>query len=174
MNWLKDDPDHVLALLDDEPDKWAAPRVHKVNVRTGERELNCQKSQRVLPEWIADYDGRVRVGIRYGLSFGKTDVEIHYRPDEESSWEILQDIDYFEADRLVPYGFNKDDPNILLVTTKEDRDEVEYEEDLSSLRPLTERRIIGPYRDDEIERITNRSWSSRASARSRSKPILLR
>lgn len=151
LNWLKDDPDHVLALLDDEPDKWAAPRVHKVNVRTGEREL-IAKNRKGFLEWIADYDGRVRVGIRYGLSFGKTDVEIHYRPDEESSWEILQDIDYFEADRLVPYGFNKDDPNILLVTTKEDRDEVEYEEDLYRY-DLTERRIIGPHRDDEIERV---------------------
>jgi len=151
LNWLENDPDHILALLDDEPDEWASPRVHKVNVHTGERTL-IKKNRKGFFGWIADYDGRIRVGTRYSMNFGKTDVEIYYRGSPDAKWEILQDIDYFEADRLLPYGFYKEDPNILLVTTNEERGEFKFDEDLYRY-DLTERRIIGPHRDEELTRI---------------------
>jgi len=162
LSWLKNDADHILAMLDDEPGLWGKPRVHKVNIVTGERTL-IEKNRKGYFRWIADYDGDVRIGTRYGHKFGEPHVKIYYRANSDSRWELLQDVDFFAADRFLPYGFQRNDDNILLVSTNEHRGEFDYAEDLYRY-DLTQRKITGPYQDEDfihIQALTKRALPDR-------------
>lgn len=156
VNWLEDDPDHILAALSNEPGEWNEPRVHKVNVNTGKREL-VQRNDKGFYYWVADEAGDIRVGARVRVNLGRSDVEMFYRATKGESWEKLQDADYFDNDRIMPYRFDRDDPNILLVTTRElSREELEVDE-LSGLYryDLNQRKIVGPYVNTDYKRLVD-------------------
>jgi dipeptidyl aminopeptidase/acylaminoacyl peptidase len=150
VEWLESDPDHILAVLDNEEREWAAPVVHKVNVNNGNRTL-VARNRRGVQHWIADKKGRVRIGIKVDTKFDRQNVTVYYRDADESDWETLQKVDYFDHDRLVPYRFHEADSDVLLVTSA-NLDDVEDDEDMEEdlfIYDLNVRKVVGPYVDTQ-------------------------
>ena len=156
IHWLPDDPDHVLAILNDTPDKWASPEVDLVNINTGKAKTvlkNTKGSQR----WIADADGNLRIGVKIDTRLGRRNVTVYYRETIKSKWEELQKTDYFDNKRLVPYRFDEDDSNILLVSIDELNDSSDIDETERNLfrYDLTLRDVVGPYKNNYREKVIN-------------------
>jgi len=143
---LPNDDDHMLMALDDMPNSWAKPIVHKINVSTGKREITL-KNRIGAYNWISDYNGQVRIGIQYKTRLNQKDVILHYRENNKSEWEILEKADYFDTSRIVPHRFKKADDNILLVTKGELEDGKEIDDLSVTLYEydLTTREIIGKH-----------------------------
>ena len=154
VSWLEEEPDYVLAELDDEKDSWAMPVVHKVNVNTGKRELVLDNKMDVF-RWIADSNGDIRIGIKYDTGNSTSNVTTFYRENENAGWEILQKADFFDHDRLEPMRFDTEDANILLLTSDnlEENDFSRASEEKLFRYDLTQRKVLGPYRDERSEKI---------------------
>ncbi len=152
ISFLDNDPKHVLAALDDNPYRWAAPMVHKVNVYSGTKH-RIEKNKLGVYRWIADNNGVLRVGVKHDTKSDHNEVTIYYRENAEAKWEELQNTHYFARQRLVPVRFHETDANILLIsneqlakeTDKHDVDLLQYD--------LAQRKIIGPYIDDREKAI---------------------
>ena len=154
IDWLPDDPNHVLAVLNDTPNKWASPEVDLVDINTG-KSKTILKNTRGAQQWIADADGNVRIGVKVDTRLSYRNVTIYYRETVKSKWEKLQKVDYFDHNRLVPYRFDEDDANILLVSVDElgDNNSVdELERDLFQY-DLTLRKVVGPYKNTYREKV---------------------
>ena len=154
---LEDDPEHILAELDNDERQWGEPHVHKVNIITGKKE-RVLKSRKGVQRWLADADGVIRIGTRIKADRGRSGVSTFYREAETASWETLQEADYFDHDRLLPLRFDKDDPNILLITTQDLGDGAipdETVEDTIFRYDLTERRVIGSYVNQHLKDVLN-------------------
>ncbi|MCP4000058.1 MAG: S9 family peptidase [Gammaproteobacteria bacterium] len=150
VDWLENDPEHILAALDDEPRGWAQPRVHKVNVVTGKREIVARNFGHIY-DWYADPNGDIRIGVRYKLTFGKSDVEILHRKTIDDNWETLQEVSYFDKEKLIPYRFDKEDPNILLVVNRATNAEDENKELFKY--DLTTNKVVGNYVNEKRKKL---------------------
>ncbi len=152
VNWLVNDPDHILVALDDS--NWARPNIDKVNVYTGEKKSYIRNNLGFY-SWLADNDGNVRLGIKPDIKNNKKGVTLYYRETEDDKWEILQKADYFDDDRLLPAQFDEDDPNILLLSTAEleDSDVSDHTGERLYRYDLTQRKVLGPYIDKRKEKI---------------------
>jgi hypothetical protein len=122
VSFPENDPDHILAALDDVEGGWAMPNVDRVNVYTGERTLVARNSMGFY-SWLADKNGNLRIGVKADTESNSSNVTIYYRETENDNWEILQKADNYDNDRLLPLRFDEDDPNILLLTTVEKAEE---------------------------------------------------
>ncbi|HEY6528473.1 MAG TPA: S9 family peptidase [Cellvibrionaceae bacterium] len=146
------DRTHLLMELDDNPEEWNAPQVHKVDLETGKKEL-IQKNDMQVERWIADNQGRIRVGIRYKDS--NTSFAILYRENERAPWEELQNVKYKAEERLDVVGFSPDDDQTLLVSSDQLRD---GESSLSGPSKLFKynlktRQIEGEYSDSDYNKV---------------------
>jgi len=146
VSWLRDDPDHVLATVDDHETNWLSPLVHRIRVVTGEKSL-VQGNNLGIQWWIADDSGQIRIGSRIDTKAKRGKVTTFYRETEDSEWEQLQKVDFFNHDRLEPYRFAEEDPGILLVTTANLADDLEPEELEYTLfsYDLSRREVTGKY-----------------------------
>ncbi|NVJ58779.1 MAG: S9 family peptidase [Gammaproteobacteria bacterium] len=149
IDLLKHDSKHVLAVLDNDEERWGAPEVHKVNVYTGEK-TRILRNYLNIHEWITDNTGSVRLGLRYSTSKAEQSVLIYYRENEKKSFEVLDKSGYFEKERIRPVKFNETDPNLLVVSTID-----EQNKDQSALFNfnLSEQKIVGPYTNSLYERV---------------------
>ena len=146
INWLDNDPDHVLAILSIEGGEWDEPRVHKVNVNTGDRKL-IQRNKKGFYMWVADSAGDLRVGARHKINLGRADIETFYREKDSDDWQQLQTSDYFSDDRIIPYRFDDDNPDILIMTTREFSRDAQRINEVSGLYryDLKQKKILGEY-----------------------------
>ncbi len=156
ISWLKHDPKHILASLDREKldNSGFFPTVHKVNVDTGKREL-IQDPARLIRDWVADDLGGIRIGVSYErLSSKDARRKIHYRETSNSPWEVIHNERILEHSSMYPRRFDREDPNLLLVTSdglvnkENDEDDIDY-----FIYDLKGRKINGPYVDDQEEKI---------------------
>ncbi len=149
LDRLPHDDEHVLALLDNDPDIWAAPMVHKVNVYTGKRFL-FERNRKGNQSWIVDNTGIPRIAVKKGTDNTKTHT--YYRQAKKEKWQLLQKIDYFDKDRIEAYRFDKNDNNILLVTTANLEDEQIIDESTTRLfrYDLSTQEILGEYKDERL------------------------
>lgn len=151
---LKGDPDHVLAVLDNEPaaTNWGLPRVHRINVRTGARTL-VQRNRIGVTQWLADARGDIRLGVRVPTGAGSLDTRIYYRAEADQDWEVLQDVGYFDRQRLLPVRFHPKLRNVLLVTSGELMDEaIDSGEPFLFSFDLADRSLLGPFEDEDEAR----------------------
>ncbi|MFO1367760.1 MAG: S9 family peptidase [Marinagarivorans sp.] len=150
----KQDTRHMLMALDDDKNTFNAPLVHQVDLETGEKKL-VEKNTRGIGYWVADHQGRLRIGIRYKDS--TRNQAIFYRINESSPWEELQNVKISDNDLLEVFSFMPEDDNILLVTT----DQLSDENELTSPGTpeklyrynLTTRTIEGEYVDTIYNKI---------------------
>lgn len=153
VHTLPGDDKHVLVVVDDRKDEWAMPHVHKINLYTGKKEFQ-QKSTRRIQYWLSDPDGNILVGGKTDTR-GSTETKTYYRPTEDSNWQVLQEADYFDSERLVPFRFDKDRPGILIFTTHEINDEYRWravdETDIELFEyDLAQGKIIGEYKNQKL------------------------
>jgi hypothetical protein len=62
LDWLEDDPDHIIMQFASERDEQALPDVRKVNITTGRSEIVKRRFIGVN-SWVTDSNGEPRVGI---------------------------------------------------------------------------------------------------------------
>ncbi|MEK6802738.1 MAG: alpha/beta fold hydrolase [Nitrospirota bacterium] len=107
------DPGHVLIALDIE--RPLSPDVYKLDVYSGERTLvqanpGLQPGVRNVLQWIADRQGRLRVGVG---QFGTT-VRVIYQVPESTLWRDLVEYDLAKETGMLPLAFDAD-PDWLYV-----------------------------------------------------------
>lgn len=107
------DPRHVLIALD--IDRPLSPDVYRMDVYSGERTLvqtnpGLQPGVRNVLQWIADRQGRLRVGVS---QFG-TLVRVMYKVPESTLWRELVEYDLAKETGLFPLAFDAD-PDWLYV-----------------------------------------------------------
>lgn len=148
------DKSHMLMALDGDDHTFNLPAVHLVNLETGEKKL-VEKNGRGMSHWVADNNGKLRIGIRYKDS--NRDYAIFYRETETSPWQELQKVKLANNDRLEVYDFDPKDNNILLVSTDQLEDARErttpgIPQKLYRYN-LTTRQIEGEYVDEVFNRV---------------------
>jgi dipeptidyl aminopeptidase/acylaminoacyl peptidase len=99
------DPRHVLLALDLERPN--SPDVYNVDIYSGERTLvqtnpGLQPGVRNVLQWIADREGRLRVGVG---QFGTT-VRVMYKVPESTLWRELVEYDLAKETGMVPLAFD--------------------------------------------------------------------
>lgn len=118
---LPDDPDHVLAVLNDEYGRYGYPEVERVNIHTGQGKL-AQRNVRDIVSWFADDEGKIRAGyaVNYkGRGRRGRAATIYFRASEESEWEAVQQVDIRDGELMYPVGFDPEDGMVMLVSSNE-------------------------------------------------------
>ena len=105
IDWLPDDPEHILMAIDVEV--FALPSVFKVNVYTGST-TRLERGKRSIRDWVVDRQHNVRVGITLDYDSG----ERHVLLKEDDSWRTLFSYNAMSEKGEMPLGFGLD-PNIL-------------------------------------------------------------
>ena len=106
IDWLPEDPDHILVALDEDFD--ARYEVRKVNVNTGKYSIH-RKSIDGIQNWIVDQAGEIRLG--YGYRLGEQRIVFK---DAAGNWLALDKTDWYE-NGWSPVLFT-DDPEVIIVT----------------------------------------------------------
>lgn len=100
VDWLEDDPRHMLLAVDDDLD--GAFDVRRVDVRNGRYKVIRAASPDVS-EWLTDHNGRVRFG--HGLDDDNRRVGVLKRPNGD--WEDVSASEWMQRG-FIPHGFEKD------------------------------------------------------------------
>ena len=126
IDWLRDDPDHVLI-------NWWQPdqngsSVRRVHVKSG-RLTTVTSSIPFVVGWATDHRGQVRAG--WGFPPKGTGYFLYARASPEGDFEKLIDFDPFEEAGFVFAGFSEDPAKIYVISDETGRDAV-YSYDLAS------------------------------------------
>lgn len=117
IDFLEDDPDHILMAFSDE--NQALNDVHMVNVNTGRYRM-IQRSRSGVQRWYTDRRGELRAG--QGLS-DRRGTEEHWnliiRDADRDEWSEADDFPGLDAD-VALFGFT-DDPDELVIGSREGR-----------------------------------------------------
>ena len=165
---LPGDDEHILAVLNDRPDRFNYPEVDRVNIVTGRSE-RIQENDRAIVQWMADGQGRLRLGVAFnykGRGQRGREVMIYHRRDDDSEWETLQTGDVFDEDLIYPVRFDVADPNVLLVSSREIQDQVRAQETLELYRyDITKRKLLGRFEEPALAALEDRVRSQHDLAR---------
>jgi dipeptidyl aminopeptidase/acylaminoacyl peptidase len=164
VDWLDNDPDHILAVVERAIDNKTALidlrtnqnhyLLHKVNVNTGEKTL-IDHNRQGFYRWVVDADGNPRIGVKVHDG-PRGYISSYYRVTPDSDWKRLEKLKVLDNDRLTPLFFDEQDSNILIVTSDNLQDE-DYTENKMDLHryDLTRGQIIGAYEDPDFTPIKN-------------------
>lgn len=156
VDWLDTDSGHILAVLERRIDDKTHDfnlisdknpyLLHKVNVNTGEKVI-VDRNPMGFSRWVVDNEGNVRVGVKYAGGSGAL-VKSYYRKTPNAEWTPLQKLKFLDGNRLMPWFFDENDNNILIVTSEnlEDEDYSKGQMDLHRY-DLTKGEVVGLYED---------------------------
>ncbi|MBE0366678.1 alpha/beta hydrolase family protein [Pseudoalteromonas aurantia] len=114
ISMLPDDPKHILVAVDF--DTANRPTVFKVNVDT-KRRKRILRPRRNISDWIADEQGRVRIGYKL---IDTTISYVIYDHDKNKLYEKpLYQFDAFSAERVTILGFGKDGDTLYIKANHE-------------------------------------------------------
>jgi dipeptidyl aminopeptidase/acylaminoacyl peptidase len=119
VDWLPDDPDHILLALDIL--KPLAPDVYKVDINTGSRD-KIQNGREYVFDWITDRQHRVRAAVKTNYRFkngSDSDYEVLFTLPDENEWKTAWKYAALSEEEIEPLGF-ANDPNILYVSAYKD------------------------------------------------------
>jgi dipeptidyl aminopeptidase/acylaminoacyl peptidase len=105
IDWLDDDPEHILLQLD--ATELGLPTVFKVNVNTGSTS-RVMKGKKKIRDWFTDRQHNVRVGVALDFDTGEQNIYLK----EGDGWRTLFSHNIMTEKGVYPLGFAKD-PNIL-------------------------------------------------------------
>lgn len=105
IDWLPDDPDHILISLDAEA--LGLPSVYKVNVNDGGTS-RLIRGKKKIRDWITDRQHNVRIGVTLDYDSGEREVLLM----EGDDWRTLFSYNAMTEKGEYPIGFGLD-PNIL-------------------------------------------------------------
>lgn len=126
IDWLPDDPKHILMQID--LDSYALPSVFKVNVYT-KRKSRVERGKKDIRHWITDQQGVVRIGM--SRIFDETVVTYLHRKDEDSKFDVLFEGDFLSENDIDILGFALD-PNVLYYRAYNDNYKAIFRMDLTS------------------------------------------
>ncbi len=110
IDWLRDDPQHVLISLRKPDRRRPSPGVYRLDVESGDLDRE-QRPHGKIGDWRTDGDGKVRLGI----ATEKTQRTIYGRIDPEGEWMRLASWDVWKESGFAPLGLADHDPAKLLV-----------------------------------------------------------
>lgn len=105
VDWLNDDPEHILMAIDVEVP--GLPSVYKINVNNG-RATRIERGKREIRSWLTDRQHNVRVGVSLDYETGERNVWLK----ENGKWRTIFNYDAMSEKGEIPLGFGVD-PNIL-------------------------------------------------------------
>jgi dipeptidyl aminopeptidase/acylaminoacyl peptidase len=105
IDWLPDEPDHILMAIDVVMP--GLPSVYKVNVVTG-KVKRLIKGKREIRDWMTDRQHNVRIGVTLNYESGEREVLLK----EGDEYKTLFSYNAMNEKGEYPLGFAKD-PNIL-------------------------------------------------------------
>ncbi len=108
VDWLPQDPEHILIAIVGERDRPTGPAVYKVNVYDGQK-TRIQRPYAGITNWLTDRQQRVRIGMRVGAE--TTEV---YVKQGKRGWRSKWLFDNFSHGEIWPLGFGLD-PDILFL-----------------------------------------------------------
>ena len=106
IDWMPEDPDHILVSLDEDFD--GRDEVRRVNVNTGSYRIH-RKSIDGVQHWVVDQSGEVRLG--YGYRLGESRMVFK---DAKGDWLTLDDTDWYQ-NGWRPRAFTADKEIIIVV-----------------------------------------------------------
>jgi dipeptidyl aminopeptidase/acylaminoacyl peptidase len=111
IDFLPDDPDHILIALDiDSPNQ---PGVYKLNIYTTLMS-RISRGKLQIRDWMTDQQGNLRLGDALNYRDGEASLRVLIKP-EDSTWAKLFEYNALEESGVTPLGFDLD-PNILYYT----------------------------------------------------------
>lgn len=160
IDLLPNEPDHVLMALEPTKQKpgfairgpgWTtateriSSQVHKVNIRTGSKEI-YDRNPRAFNWAFFDSKGIARIGLHYSKESYKN-VTLFHQSQDEDGWFPLEQLEYFNHQRMFPHFIADEDDNILVVSSRalEDENYDQNDDDLYAY-DLTKKEIVGPYK----------------------------
>jgi dipeptidyl aminopeptidase/acylaminoacyl peptidase len=140
IDWLPDDPDHVLLALDHDDLSWGTA-VYKVDVNTGDRKI-YEPPRSEMNFLCTDASHRVRVGVEHNQDKGRNTF---WACDPEgNNWRKLAvDNGVFDAAAIMPLGFGLD-PHILYVSSRVHGLEAIHTMDLREEKPKLVLKLSDP------------------------------
>ncbi len=126
ISLLPNDPAHVLLSMD--MSSKGFPAVYRYNIYSGQR-IMVQRSMRHVRRWLADQQGRVRVG----LGFHGTHYKILIKDLETARWKKVWQYKTFAKSAVTPLGFGRN-PNMLYVRAMYQGRNAVYSVDLNDKR----------------------------------------
>ncbi len=154
ISLLPEDENHILVSVDDNPDSWASPMVHKVDVRNGKK-IRIFSNKIGAYRLYFDNDRQLRFALKQSKKASSNTTKLLYRAHEQAKWQEVQKVDYFDPERLQIYGFHPKDNNLLLVTTDalaDEQDISEYDQTPNLYEfDLTKKAIGDKYADQKRE-----------------------
>jgi dipeptidyl aminopeptidase/acylaminoacyl peptidase len=105
IDWMPDDPEHILISIDAEV--LGLPSVYKVNVNTGSLS-RVIRGKKGIRDWVTDRQHNVRIGVSLDYDTGEREVLLK----KGDSWETLFAYNAMTEKGEYPMGFALD-PNIL-------------------------------------------------------------
>lgn len=107
IDWLPDDPEHILMAIDLEAP--LLPSVYKISVSDAKMS-RVERGKRQIREWTTDQQGNVRIGK--ALDYESGERTVYYRKTADDDWETLFEYNAMKDKGFYPRGFALD-PNIL-------------------------------------------------------------
>lgn len=103
IDFLPDDPEHILVALD--LDVQLQPSVYKLNIYTKKKKRLIKGKMRIR-DWITDQQGEVRVGKMLDYKSGL--AKIYVRDNAEQDWKALFEYNALEDPAMSALGFGLD------------------------------------------------------------------
>jgi len=111
VDWLDNDPDHILMAFSDEDNNNLQPDIKRVNVATG-RYVTVQRGLRDIQWWITDATGAPRIGQGYkDNSFGTAVMRI--RDTQGARWRSADDYPGLSANTRI-HGFTQNPDEVII------------------------------------------------------------
>ncbi|QJR80890.1 S9 family peptidase [Alteromonas pelagimontana] len=105
IDWLPDDPEHILIAIDIETVN--LPSVYKVNIYNGKLSM-VERGKRRIRDWMTDQQSQLRLGTALNYENGETEILLKDGDD----WKTLFSYNALSDKPITPKGFALD-PNIL-------------------------------------------------------------
>lgn len=119
VDFLEDDPDHILMAFSDRDQSLSD--INRVNVKTGRYRI-IERTKKHVQQWYTDSRGVPRVGKGLVDRHGATEKEwnLIIRDADEDRWRKVEEFPALEADMRI-FGFT-DNPNELVIGDRAGRD----------------------------------------------------
>ena len=107
IDWLPDEPNHILVSLDEDHD--GTHEVRRIDVRNGRYKI-VQKWTEGIQHWMTDNSGEVRMG--WGLD--SVNNFTHVLKNDDGEWVHLTSEPWYADTSWDPHGFSPDGANLLV------------------------------------------------------------
>lgn len=127
VDWLDDDPEHILIEI---RNRSVDPAVMKVNLKTL-RKTEYKAAKGLTRNWISDKQNRIRVGRWSKTDEDKIRVKINVFNIKDNIWFTAWEFESMSEEAVTPLGFGSD-PNILYIRAYHHNKLAIFEVDIAS------------------------------------------